>query len=175
MSPLPNTASRTVLASLKSSTRLVAPRPAPSICSKITSSKAVQLPSSRLATTSSSRSYSQSASSAPSPNPRQRSLPLAGAAALALVSSSYYFLSSDDSPVLAPDRWTPVKIESVERLTSDTSLFRINVPKTILPQAVLEDLKDGNARPILSLFVKEPTLQIQRAYTVSPRSFFLFF
>jgi cytochrome-b5 reductase len=53
----------------------------------------------------------------------------------------------------------------VERLTPETSLFKLEVPRALLP-AVLGS--DEGARPILSLFVKEPTLQIQRAYTVRP-------
>lgn len=65
--------------------------------------------------------------------------------------------------MLAPDRWTEVTIESVERLTGDTSLFKIKVPRSVLPDVFKSD---PDAQPILSLFVKEPTLQIQRAYTV---------
>lgn len=110
--------------------------------------------------------YSSTAKSA-----SQRGFPLGGAAAgLALLASSagYYFLNSEEPLVLAPDRWTPVKIESVERLTQDTNLFRIKVPRSVLPQVLSQD---PDAKPILSLYVKEPTLQIQRAYTVSLHRF----
>jgi len=98
----------------------------------------------------------------PPRKPLNRSIPF-GAAATLLIGLSTYFYTSEEESILAPDRWTDVTIESVERLTSDTSLFRINVPKSVLPEVLNSD---PDAQPILSLFVKEPTLQIQRAYTV---------
>jgi hypothetical protein len=108
-------------------------------------------------------------SNAPTPPRQQRSLvPLSAAALVAVIlgSSTYYLSnSSSDSRILAPDRWTPLTISSVEQLTPDTSLFRFDdVPESILPPGIRDD---ESVRPILSLYVKEPSLQIQRAYTVS--------
>ncbi|GAA5934580.1 hypothetical protein JCM10213_002018 [Rhodosporidiobolus nylandii] len=106
-------------------------------------------------------STSSTASNTPPP-PRRRLLPVLAASSLALLGGLYLYSTREEPAVLASDRWTPVKIQSVERLTPETSLFRLEVPRSLLPQA-LEG--DPTARPILSLFVKEPNLQIQRAYT----------
>ncbi|GAA5981392.1 hypothetical protein JCM10908_004092 [Rhodotorula pacifica] len=73
-----------------------------------------------------------------------------------------FFALWEEAPTLGGDRWTAVKIKSVTPLTPETSLFRLEVPKSVLPPAFSSD---PTARPILSLYVKEPSLQIQRAYT----------
>ncbi|BGP44487.1 Phenylalanyl-tRNA synthetase, beta subunit, cytoplasmic [Rhodotorula kratochvilovae] len=113
---------------------------------------------------SAARSYSAAPAPAPSsPAAGKRSLlPIAGGGALLLAGGAYLYFTQDEPAVLAPDRWTDVKIKSVTPLTPETSLFRLEVPKSLLPPAFTSD---PNARPILSLFVKEPNLQIQRAYT----------
>ncbi|GAA5858720.1 hypothetical protein JCM8547_004955 [Rhodosporidiobolus lusitaniae] len=103
----------------------------------------------------------------PPPNPPRRRLSplLASSAALLLAASGFYLHNSrEPEPVLSVDRWTPVKIRSITPLTPETSLFRLEVPKSVFP-AVLGEKGDPSARPVLSLFVKEPSLQIQRAYT----------
>ncbi|KPV78156.1 uncharacterized protein RHOBADRAFT_50662 [Rhodotorula graminis WP1] len=103
---------------------------------------------------------------APAPAPRERSLlSIAGVAALVLGGGATFLLTRDEPAYLAPDRWTDVKIKSVTALTPETSLFKLDVPRSVLPPAFTGD---PDARPILSLFVKEPSLQIQRAYTVRP-------
>ncbi|GAA5950424.1 hypothetical protein JCM3765_004540 [Sporobolomyces pararoseus] len=165
---------RTLLQTLSRPSRTSLPRWNRSISSLIrTRPKAVQQQLSSTSTTS----YSQQDSSS-TRKPRERSFPLtAGVGGVIICSIGYYFFSSSSSgsseQVLAPDRWTSVEIESVERLTRDTSLFKIRVPKTILPQSLNSLIKDDDRyQPILSLFVKEPTLQIQRAYTpLSSKSF----
>ncbi|GAA5898993.1 cytochrome b5 reductase family protein [Sporobolomyces salmoneus] len=146
--------------------RVASPRSKYAISHQTSSKAAVHLSSSSSSPSSTRRAYSQAFSEAPPPPPpksTKRSLPL-GLVATFLISSiaGYYFLDSKEPSVLAPDRWTPVTIESIEKLTSDTSLFRIKVPKTVLPKVLSQD---QDARPVLSLYVKEPTLQIQRAYT----------
>ena len=115
--------------------------------------------------------YSTSkAPAAPAPAPRERSLlPIAGIAALVLGGGATFLLTRDEPQYLAPDRWTDVKIKSVTALTPETSLFKLDVPRSVLPPAFTGD---PDARPILSLFVKEPSLQIQRAYTVRPLSLY---
>ncbi|GAA5836581.1 hypothetical protein JCM3766R1_006960 [Sporobolomyces carnicolor] len=128
--------------------------------------------------TARARAYSQVHSS-PTPRPepprRQRSVATAAAASTLLIATVALAYSYRDSltgtaETLSIDRWTRVRIESVTPLTEDTSLFRLTVPKTTLPRVLAHlgggnDDQDDGARPILSLFVKEPTLQIQRAYT----------
>ncbi|BGO99131.1 Phenylalanyl-tRNA synthetase, beta subunit, cytoplasmic [Rhodotorula toruloides] len=102
--------------------------------------------------------------SPPSPPPKRpsnRLLPLTAGIVL-LAGGAYLYLSREEPPLLGYDRWTPVKIKSVTPLTPETSLFRLEVPKSLLPPGLDSD---PSARPILSLFVKEPNLQIQRAYT----------
>lgn len=103
--------------------------------------------------------------SPPSPPPKRpsnRLLPLTAGIVL-LAGGAYLYLSREEPSLLGYDRWTPVKIKSVTPLTPETSLFRLEVPKSLLPPGLDSD---PSARPILSLFVKEPNLQIQRAYTV---------
>ncbi|GAA5867904.1 hypothetical protein JCM3774_004716 [Rhodotorula dairenensis] len=73
-----------------------------------------------------------------------------------------FFAAREEVPTLGGDRWTAVKIRSVTLITPETSLFRLEVPKSVLPPTFTSD---PTARPILSLYVKEPSLQIQRAYT----------
>lgn len=98
--------------------------------------------------------------------PRRRWAPVAAGAGL-LTAGLGYFATREDAPTLGGDRWTTVKIKSVTPISPETSWFRLEVPKSVLPPAFSSD---PTARPILSLYVKEPSLQIQRAYTVS--SFF---
>ncbi|GAA5895802.1 hypothetical protein JCM5296_006671 [Sporobolomyces johnsonii] len=95
------------------------------------------------------------------PGPRRRLLPVLAGVTLLLAGGTFY-LTREPPSVLAPDRWTAVKVQSVTPLTPETSLFRLEVPRSVLPEVIAGD--DG-AQPILSVFVKEPTLQIQRAYT----------
>lgn len=95
--------------------------------------------------------------------PRRRWAPVAAGAGL-LTAGFGYFTMREDAPTLGGDRWTTVKIKSVTPVSPETSLFRLEVPKSVLPPAFSSD---PTARPILSLYVKEPSLQIQRAYTVS--------
>ncbi|GAA6063917.1 hypothetical protein JCM10212_003535 [Sporobolomyces blumeae] len=121
-------------------------------------SRLPDVPSTRLST---SRSYSSDQDTRPRSKKPRNLVPVAALSTVVLA-SSLFFWTREDPPVLAPDRWTPVKVQHVERLTPETSLFRLEVPKTLLPPALDSD---PTARPILSLFVKDPTLQIQRAYT----------
>ncbi|GAA5997244.1 cytochrome b5 reductase family protein [Rhodotorula paludigena] len=86
----------------------------------------------------------------------------AAAALVVLAGGAALYYTREEPAVLSHDRWTSVKIKSVTPLTPETSLFKVEVPRSLLPP-VLES--DPTARPILSLFVKEPNLQIQRAYT----------
>ncbi|GAA5918414.1 hypothetical protein JCM1841_003951 [Sporobolomyces salmonicolor] len=106
-----------------------------------------------LATSSQTRS--------PTPGPRRRLLPLLAGVTVLLAGSTFY-LKRDPPSVLAPDRWTAVKVQSVTPLTPETSLFRLEVPKSMLPEVIAGD---HGAQPVLSVFVKDPNLQIQRAYT----------
>ncbi|GAA5827251.1 hypothetical protein JCM11251_001191 [Rhodosporidiobolus azoricus] len=105
---------------------------------------------------------SRSPSSGPPPPKSRLPLLIGSASLVALAGGAYFYLNLETPAVLAADRWTSVKVKSVTPLTPETSLFRLEVPRSMLPP-VLES--DETARPILSLFVKEPNLQIQRAYT----------
>lgn len=89
-------------------------------------------------------------------------MPVAATAGL-LTAGLGFFATREDAPALGGDRWTAVKVKSVTPITPETSLFRLEVPKSVLPPAFTGD---PAARPILSLYVKEPSLQIQRPYTV---------
>ncbi|ORY90191.1 hypothetical protein BCR35DRAFT_299760 [Leucosporidium creatinivorum] len=60
---------------------------------------------------------------------------------------------------LSHHKFTPVKILSVTKLTPETSLFKLALPKELL------DPTNPPYEAIQSLFVMQPDLQIQRAYT----------
>lgn len=64
---------------------------------------------------------------------------------------------------LSPERFVPLRINSVERLNAETSLFRLALP------ARKRDRGEGEGRrgPIESMYLMQPDLQIQRPYTVS--------
>lgn len=62
---------------------------------------------------------------------------------------------------LSPHHFTPLKVLSVEPLTPETSLYRLALPK-----ALLDPAHPPSPTAIKSLFVMQPDLQIQRAYTV---------
>ncbi|POY71192.1 hypothetical protein BMF94_5503 [Rhodotorula taiwanensis] len=109
----------------------------------------------------STSSVSEGSAKWPTPRSRRSWRPLLAGAGL-LAAGLGLFLSWEEAPTLGGDRWTTVKIKSVTPMTPETSLFRLEVPRSVLPPAFDSD---PSARPILSLFVKEPSLQIQRAYT----------
>lgn len=89
---------------------------------------------------------------------RSRLLPFAAVTAIVAAGAAWYLLPP--SPKLSPDRFTPLKIISVTPLTPETALFKLALPKSLL------DAEYGGARAIQSLYVMQPDLQIQRAYTV---------
>ncbi|GAA5837241.1 hypothetical protein JCM9279_005628 [Rhodotorula babjevae] len=152
---------------LSQSAQAIAHRPRRSLVPPSASSASAPLPLLSPSPTTAwacSRAYSSvKASRAPASAPRERSpWPIAGIAALVLGGGATLFLTRDEPHYLAPDRWTDVEIKSVTPLAPETSLFKLDVPRSVLPPAFTGD---PDARPILSLFVKEPNLQIQRAYT----------
>lgn len=84
-----------------------------------------------------------------------------------LASITAYYLSSTrvPAPQLSVQHFTALKLLSKESLTADTTLYTLALPKELLP-------KEGDALvssdPIRSVYVMQPELQIQRAYTVRP-------
>lgn len=61
---------------------------------------------------------------------------------------------------ISPYRFTPLKLVSKTEITPETSVFRLGISPAMLP------LLDGLSRSaILSLYVMQPDLQIQRPYT----------
>lgn len=112
-------------------------------------------PQSRLLQTSSSARTSPSASkSRPSPLRAGASIVL-----LALVGAGALLLRPEPER-LSHHKFTPAKIISVTKLTPETSLFKLALPRELL------DPKNPPYEAIQSLFVMQPDLQIQRAYTV---------
>lgn len=108
------------------------------------------------------RSYSTVASKATPPAGNRSRLAIAAGGLSLLALSSLYFLNPTEEN-LSPTRFIPLKVLAVEHMTKDTSLFKISLPKNLLP-----DPDQSISKPILSLYVMQPDLQIQRPYTVSP-------
>lgn len=137
----------------------------PGRCRLSTSTRANSVPGARLFDKGTRRhaSSSQPDGAKETPRPRRRWTPVAAGAGLLALATGWYS-TREPEPILGGDQWTAVKVKSVTPMTPETSLFRLEVPRSVLPAAFASD---PSARPILSLFVKEPSLQIQRAYTVS--------
>lgn len=129
----------------------------------------VKSPPSAIAAARRRLSTDDSGSKSAQGRPRRRWAPVAAGAGL-LAAGFGYFATREEARTLGGDRWTTVKITYVTPISPETSLFRLEVPKSVLPPAFSSD---PTARPILSLYVEEPSLQIQRAYTVSSFSFLL--
>ncbi|GAA5955359.1 hypothetical protein JCM8115_001925 [Rhodotorula mucilaginosa] len=121
----------------------------------------VKSPPSAIAAARRRLSTDDSGSKSAQGRPRRRWAPVAAGAGL-LTAGFGYFATREEAPTLGGDRWTTVKITYVTPISPETSLFRLEVPKSVLPPAFSSD---PTARPILSLYVEEPSLQIQRAYT----------
>lgn len=103
-------------------------------------------------------------SSAPPRSPRPsgsgRARSEAVAAAIAAVGAGVWWWSSAEEERLSEQRFVPLKITSVKRITADTSIYKLALPKSMLSAS-------GPSGPILSLYLMQPDLQIQRPYTVS--------
>ncbi|KAM0756512.1 ferredoxin reductase-like protein [Meredithblackwellia eburnea MCA 4105] len=114
-------------------------------------------------TVSESESKANSKTVPPPASAKSRSFPrfllyvaLAGAGATVGQMTGLFDNSSNN---LSPERFVPLKIKSIHRLSDDTTLFKLALPKDKLP-----DMESPGA-PIKSLFIMQPDLQIQRPYT----------
>ena len=85
---------------------------------------------------------------------------LAGAGA-----GAFYLSRSSSSPSeLSPATFTPLRIAAVRRVTPDTSVFSFEIPAGMsVDGQALAGL--GQTEAVVSVWLKQPDLQIQRAYT----------
>lgn len=100
----------------------------------------------------------------PPPSPSvARHLPLA-LALLTAGAAGWYLSRSSPSKQLSPTQFTQLKIAAVRRLTPDTSVFSFEIPAGMkVDGQALGGLGQGES--IVSVWLKQPDLQIQRAYT----------
>ncbi|KAK4701549.1 cytochrome-b5 reductase, partial [Phenoliferia sp. Uapishka_3] len=99
--------------------------------------------------------------STPPGSSKRRRFGAVGAGILAIGTATWYWATQED-PRLSEQKFVPLKITGVEKVNADTSIFKLALPKALLP-------KEMYGGPILSLYVMQPDLQIQRPYT--PLSF----
>lgn len=102
----------------------------------------------------------------PLPNPqkprRRTRILLGGAVIVAFTAGGALWWKHEEDKRISPYRFTPLKLVSKTEITPETSVFRLGISPAMLP------LLDGLSRSaILSLYVMQPDLQIQRPYTVS--------
>jgi hypothetical protein len=102
-------------------------------------------------------------SSPANPSPSRRSYAIASlvAALAGLAAYGYSFLEpSRSSRRLSDDRFTPLKVCGVKRITPDTTIFQLALPSDLLPPSSASSIG-----AISSLALVQPDLQIQRPYT----------
>lgn len=120
-----------------------------------------------LCTSSKASSPAPISSAPPTPSKPQKKLlyPVAFLALLASATTYYLFSTREAAPQLSVQHFTPLKLLSKEALTADTTLYKLALPKELLPK---EGAELVSSDPIRSVYVMQPELQIQRAYTVRP-------
>lgn len=64
---------------------------------------------------------------------------------------------------LSYSRFTPLHIKSIEKITSDSSIISLALPTHLLPDP--SRYPDPPDQPLQAIYVRQPELQIQRAYT----------
>lgn len=85
-------------------------------------------------------------------------------------SGLYYYSSTTSHPnSLSPTTFTPLRIADITRVSADSAIFKFVIPAGMKVDAqALGGLRQDEA--IASVWLKQPDLQIQRAYTVSTLS-----
>lgn len=86
---------------------------------------------------------------------------LAGSALVGVV--AWCFFSWDFPKRLSYSYFVPLRVASIEAVTSETSLIRIHLPETLLPDT--SAYPEPPDQPLQAVYVRQPELQIQRAYT----------
>lgn len=81
-----------------------------------------------------------------------------------LLGSTFFFLYGGDNrkSQLSNGHFIPLKVLKIKSLTSDTMQFTLALPDELLPKE-----EEVSLVPIRSVYIMQPDLQIQRAYTVS--------
>lgn len=100
----------------------------------------------------------------PPPSSATRHLPLVLALLTAAAAATYLSRSSSPSSELSPTHFTQLKIAAIRRLTPDTAIFSFEIP----PGMTIDVQGLGGltqAECVVSVWLKQPDLQIQRAYT----------
>lgn len=59
--------------------------------------------------------------------------------------------------------FTPLTIRAIKQITSDSSIVSLSVPKELLPN--FSEYPDPPSTPLQAVYIRQPELQIQRAYT----------
>lgn len=97
---------------------------------------------------------------------RQASLGLLAVGTLAFGAFGYYWkirLSSESNSRLSYATFTPLAIRSVEQVTSDSSIITLDLPVDRLPDS--STYPEPPNTPLQAIYIRQPELQIQRAYT----------
>lgn len=143
----------------------------PVISRSFTSFRSTSLPlsSSRYTTPTTSwstfsRSSSSSSSSIKPPSNLRRNLAFGSLTIGTLLLGSYFYLQSGErtEDQLSNGHFIPLKVLRIESLTSDTMKFTLALPDELIPA-----VEEVSSAPIRSVYIMQPDINVQRAYTVS--------
>lgn len=111
-----------------------------------------------------SRSSSYSSSAIKSPSNLRRNLALGSLTIGTLLLGSYFYLQSGErtEDQLSNGHFIPLKVLRIESLTKDTMKFTLALPDELLPA-----VEEVSLVPIRSVYIMQPDINVQRAYTVS--------
>lgn len=103
-----------------------------------------------------------------SPSASQRGVPLllglaTGSAILGYLGWQWTSPSEPAARPLSYAYFTPLTIRAIKQITSDSSVLSLSLPKDLLPE--LSSYPDSPHTPLQAIYIRQPELQIQRAYT----------
>lgn len=107
-------------------------------------------------------------SSSGQPLRSQRGIPLAlalasGTGILGYLGWQWQQASEPAQRPLSYAYFTPLTIRAIKQITSDSSVVSLSLPSELLPN--LSEYPDPPSTPLQAVYIRQPELQIQRAYT----------
>lgn len=114
------------------------------------------------------RNANRNYSSSRQPSRSQRGIPLAlalasGTGILGYLGWQWQQASEPAQQPLSYAYFTPLTIRAIKQITSDSSVVSLSLPSDLLPD--LSEYPDPPSTPLQAVYIRQPELQIQRAYT----------
>lgn len=106
-----------------------------------------------------------STSSQPSSSTRSNVRPavMSLAAILAASGSGWLWFQKKTSKPLCYSYFIPLPLHSITKLNNESSIFELELPPSLLPDSAL--YPEPTDTPFQAVYIRQPELQIQRAYT----------